>query len=228
MELDWLSTDVPVEQENNQAVVETKKRESSLQVVVRAEKRAATRKALKKAKRQSLTSLGLVAPKKDSFPDYWRRLTQDQRVYLDELVAAGFNKATALRAFAMKRGKKLERHKPLRWYNSTANKDYKMAYDLARDALVGDAVNPSNMLLAADNIMNQALEGTPVYDRAGALVGVEPQLDTALRANEQKMKATGMLRNDQGNTRVTVRLVNLAGSHGQTIIDAQAETVSPE
>lgn len=166
----------------------------------------------------------LLAQKRGSFPALWRQLQPRQRAYLEALVKAGFNKSRAIRVCAAK-GFKLERHTPLRWKNDPT---YAKVYETIENAVLGDAVNPATMLLQADEILHRALRGTKRYDKEGKYLGREPQLDTALRANEQKMKATGMLRGEEKNTRVTVRLVNLAGQEGQKIIDGQAVEVTTD
>lgn len=167
----------------------------------------------------------LPIPKKGSFPDLWRKLKPRQRLYLEQLVKAGFNKGRALKACAL-HGHKMDRHTALRWKNDPT---YAKAFEAIQTAVLGEAVNPATMLLQADEILHLAMKPKRVYTKDGRYTGTrERQLETALRANEQKMKATGMLRGDERSTRVTVRLVNLAGLDGQKIIDGQAVEVETE
>jgi hypothetical protein len=91
----------------------------------------------------------------------------------------------------------------------------------------GASIDRERLLLRAEEIAESALEPTPILYQGRPTGFYENSKETALRANEQLMKAAGMLKGDEKTQRVVVRVVNLAGPE-EPVAPKQAIEVAAE
>jgi hypothetical protein len=164
-----------------------------------------------------------VDPKKQSelLTECWARLEQRQQVYLKTLKQCGWNVRKTVRMLEGTPDAVSRTTVNMRWPD---NDDFAFVLKVMTATAVGDVVKRERLLLRADEIAEEALEPKPILHKGLPTGFYENQPDTALRANEQLMKATGLLRDAQQSTRVTVRLVNLAGPEHEAI-EGEAEVV---
>lgn len=151
----------------------------------------------------------------------WGRLTQQQQVYLKLLKQNGFNVRKTVRKMEGTPDAVSRTTVNFRW---AVEDDFALVLKIITTTAVGDIVKKERLLLRAEEIAEEALEPKPILHKGLPTGFYENQPDTALRANEQLMKATGVLRDAQQSTRVTVRLVNLAGPE-HDVIEGEAEVV---
>lgn len=151
----------------------------------------------------------------------WNVLTQQQQVYLKLLKQNGFNVRKTVRLMEDTPDKVSRTTVNFRW---AVEDDFAFVLKVMTTTAVGDVVKKERLLLRADEIAEEALEPKPILHKGLPTGFFENQPDTALRANEQLMKATGLLRDAQQSTRVTVRLVNLAGPE-HDVIEGEAEVL---
>lgn len=151
----------------------------------------------------------------------WNRLTQQQQVYLKLLKQNGFNVRKTVRKMEGTPDNVSRTTVNFRW---AVEDDFAFVLKVMTTTAVGEVVKKERLLLRADEIAEEALEPKPILHKGLPTGYEENHPDTALRANEQLMKATGLLRDAQQSTRVTVRLVNLAGPE-HDVIEGEAEVV---
>lgn len=151
----------------------------------------------------------------------WVRLSQQQQVFLKLLKQNGFNVRKTVRVMEGTADAVSRTTVNMRWLQED---DFAFVLKVMTTTAVGDVVKKERLLLRADEIAEEALEPKPILHKGLPTGFYENQPDTALRANEQLMKATGLLREGQQSTRVTVRLVNLAGPEAEAI-ESTAEVI---
>lgn len=135
----------------------------------------------------------------------WSKLTARQKVFLRAMQQTGFRVSAATKIvnelpdrFGKFNGKTAHR-----W--ARENEHYRLVLEAMKAEVAKQVTSRDDLLLRAHRIAEQAEDGEPVFgynkDRGGhEVIGYEKKLDTALRANEQLMKATKVLGNDnQGN-----------------------------
>lgn len=152
----------------------------------------------------------------------WGQLSQQQQVYLKLLKQNGFNARKTLRMLEGTPDRVSHSTLYMSWVHQD---DFAFVLKVMTTTAVGDVVKKERLLLRADEIAEEALEPTPILHKGLPTGFYENHKDTALRANEQLMKATGLLRDAQQSTRVTVRFVNLAGPEEASVIEAAAEVI---
>lgn len=164
-----------------------------------------------------------VDPKKQSelLMDSWNRLEPRKQVYLKTLKECGFNVRKTIRMLENTPDAVSRTTVNFRW---SQDDNFAFVLKVITATAVGDVIKKERLLLRADEIADEALEPKPILHKGLPTGFYENQPDTALRANEQLMKATGLLRDAQQSTRVTVRLVNLAGPE-HDVIEGEAEVV---
>lgn len=150
----------------------------------------------------------------------WRRLSQQRQVYLKLLKQNNFNVRKTVRLLEGTPDS-VSRSTVQGW---AYDDDFAFVLKVMTTTAVGDVVKKERLLLRADEIAEEALERKPILHKGLPTGFYENHPDTALRANEQLMKATGLLRDAQQSTRVTVRLVNLAGPE-HDVIEGEAEVI---
>lgn len=162
-------------------------------------------------------------PKKQSelLMDAWHRLEQRQQVFLKLLKQNNFNVRKTIRMLAGTVDSVARVTVNTSWYQQD---DFAFVLKVMTNTAVGDVVKKERLLLRADEIAEESLEPTPILHKGLPTGFYENHKDVALRANEQLMKATGLLREGQQSTRVTVRLVNLAGPEAD-VIEGEAEVI---
>jgi len=153
--------------------------------------------------------------------DCWHRLQPRQQVYLKTLKQCGFNVRKTVRTLENTPDAVSRTTVNFRW---SQDDNFAFVLQVMTATAVGDVIKRERLLLRADEIAEEALEPKPILHKGLPTGFYENQPDTALRANEQLMKATGLLRDAQQSTRVTVRLVNLAGPE-HDVIEGEAEVV---
>lgn len=139
-----------------------------------------------------------------AFAKAWRTLTKRQRLFLLALQRARFKHFTAVAATnrviasdpACEDRTKLGVGTPSRWARD--NEDYRLVLAALKADAMAQVTSREDLVLRAHRIAELAEEGEPVFgsDRDGdgqKIIGYEKKLDTALRANEQLMKATKVL-----------------------------------
>lgn len=151
----------------------------------------------------------------------WGHLSQQQQVFLKLLKQNGFNVRKTVRVMEGTPDAVSRTTVNMRWLQDD---DFAFVLKVMTTTAVGDVVKKERLLLRADEIAEEALEPKPILHKGLPTGFYENQPDTALRANEQLMKATGLLREGQQSTRVTVRLVNLAGPEAEAI-ESTAEVI---
>lgn len=150
----------------------------------------------------------------------WARLLPIQQLFLSLLKQNHLNVRKTVRAIEAS-GRRFSRSTERQWRTED---DYGFVLKTITAVSVGDVIKKERLLLRADEIAEEALEPKPILHKGLPTGFYENQPDTALRANEQLMKATGLLRDAQQSTRVTVRLVNLAGPEHE-VIESTAEVI---
>lgn len=153
--------------------------------------------------------------------DCWSRLSPQQQLYLKLLKQNGWNVRKTVRCMEGTPDAVSRTTVNFRW---PEDDDFAFVLKVMTHTAVGDVVKKERLLLRADEIAEEALEPKPILHKGLPTGFYENQPDTALRANEQLMKATGLLRDAQQSTRVTVRLVNLAGPE-HDVIEGEAEVI---
>jgi len=152
----------------------------------------------------------------------WRKLTKRQQVFLTLLRENRFNQRSTCRMLEHT-SDHVSRSSLRKWIDE--DEDFGFVMDVMKTVSSGASIDRERLILRAEEIAEESLEPTPILYQGAPTGFYENSKETALKANEQLMKVAGMLRSDEKSARVTVRLVNLAGSEGQQIIDAQAEVV---
>lgn len=152
----------------------------------------------------------------------WGRLTDQKKMFLSMLRENHFNIRKTVRALETT-NQSVSRTTVRRWVEE--DEDYAFVLNVMTAVEVGDVVKKERLLLRADEIADEALAPKPILFRGVPTGYHENHPDTALRANEQLMKATGLLRESAQSTRVVVRFVNLAGPEEADAIDVAAEVV---
>lgn len=153
--------------------------------------------------------------------DCWNSLDEKQKLFLSLLRQNHFNVRKTVRALE-NTSVRLSRTTVRQW--PELSDSYAFVLKVMTSTAVGDVVKKERLLLRADEIAEEALVPTPILHKGLPTGFYENHKDTALRANEQLMKATGLLREGQQSTRVTVRLVNLAGPEAEAI-EGEVEVV---
>jgi hypothetical protein len=156
----------------------------------------------------------------------WNKLNKKQKVYLTLLRENRFNQRATDRLLALTPDK-VSRTTVRNWIN--LNEDFAFVLKVMKTVEAGASIDRERLLLRAEEIADSALEPTPILYQGMPTGFYENYKDTALRANEQLMKAAGMLKGDEKTQRVVVRVVNLAGPEDPTppkqVIDVGAEVI---
>lgn len=161
------------------------------------------------------------AKRSELFANSWSSLDEEQRVFLLLLKEKRYNIAATCRTYVSS-GRTFSIGIYRRWLSDDA--DFVFVLKVMKSVAVRESVNKERLLLRAEEIADEALEPTPILHKGLPTGFYENHKDVALRANEQLMKATGLLREGQQSTRVTVRLVNLAGPETD-VIEGEAEVI---
>lgn len=152
----------------------------------------------------------------------WGKLSPRQQGVLYALRRNSFNVRATVRALA-DTSDKVAFNTIQAWKHQQA---FAFVFKLMQMIERNEVIDPDRLLLQADHIYQQAIEPQVVLDRDGKVVGhTQGDLGNALRANEQLMKATGMLKGDDKSARVTVRFVNLAGAEDAQAIEGEAQVI---
>lgn len=139
----------------------------------------------------------------------WNALTRKQQIFLDSLQKHSFNIRATCRVLE-RTNDKVARTSIANW--SRNNEDFKFCLKMLKAIKRKEVVDEETLLLRANDIAEQALTPKPILYQGKPTGFYENNLGHALSANEQLMKATGMLKGDKNDTRVMVRVVNLAGA----------------
>lgn len=149
----------------------------------------------------------------------WKKLDKRQKSFLTLLRENKFNERATIRLLSLT-SEKISRTTVRRWHESV---HYVFVLQVMKTVDAGASIDRERLLLRAEEIAEESLAPTPILYQGAPTGFYENHKDTALRANEQLMKAAGMLKGDEKTTRVTVRVVNLAGPEEDNVIDATAE-----
>ena len=96
-----------------------------------------------------------------------------------------------------------------------------------RQASYDTVIDKQRLVLRAHEIAEAAMTPKPILYQGAPTGYYEIQSTAALAANEQIMKATGLLKNAE-SVRVRVRIVNLAGPEDDKVIDGTAVELEAE
>ncbi|MGH8235395.1 MAG: hypothetical protein ACREXP_00045 [Steroidobacteraceae bacterium] len=151
----------------------------------------------------------------------WKKLNKKQRVYLTVLRENKFNQRATDRLLRLTTDF-VSRTTVRNWINE--NEDFVFVLKVMKTVAAGASIDRERLILRAEEIADEALDPTPILYQGAPTGFYENHKDTALRANEQLMKIGGHLRSDEKSTRVTVRVVNLAGPQDDAI-DVEAEVI---
>lgn len=147
--------------------------------------------------------------------EVWSTLTSPQQVFLNTWMHHGFNVRATCRALdGTPEG--VSRTTVSRW---TQEENFAFMQKIILAAKREELVSADALQLRADYIADLALEPKPILFKGIPTGYYEQELGVALSANEQLMKAKGMFKTDEQSTRVTVRIVNLAGADQEPAID---------
>lgn len=152
----------------------------------------------------------------------WDKLTTRQQIFLDSLKRHNFNIRETCRALE-KTNDKICRNTVTHW--NSGNENFAFVVKALKAIARKEIVDPETLILRANDIAEQALAPKPILHQGRATGFFENHLGQALAANEQLMKATGMLKGEKESTRVVVRVVNLAGMDEPEAIETTAEVI---
>jgi hypothetical protein len=150
-----------------------------------------------------------VKKNEDLLQQTWANLSTRQQMALHVLKQNRFNiraSARALKGTPDQVGKTTIEN----WVNG--NEEFALVFRLLKAMARESILDRDALVIRANRIAEEALEPKPILYQGFATGYFENQPDVALRANEQLLKVGGHLNSDENKTRVTVRLVNLAGS----------------
>lgn len=159
----------------------------------------------------ALVASSRVDADRREFARAWRCLTLRQRAYLRALQRNGFRHQAALKiannATAGTDERKISWYTPARW--AREDHEYRKVLAAIKSDAVAHVITKDDLLLRAHNIAELAMDGEEVFgvdkDNGGyKVIGHEKKLDTALRANEQLMKATKVLGGEERGQNGTV------------------------
>lgn len=151
---------------------------------------------------RSLARLRERVKEREEFANAWASLKPRQKMYLRALQQTGFSQTKALKILEESDGERINRGVATRWAKQNAN--FAFVLEALKIETARQVTTREDLLMRAHRIAEQAEEGEPVFgaDRETGLaqvIGYEKKLDTALRANEQLMKATKVLGGDVVN-----------------------------
>jgi hypothetical protein len=156
----------------------------------------------------------------------WRKLTKQQQVFLTLLRDNKFNESATVRVLDATPAR-VSRATVQRW--KSGNEDFAFVLKIVKTVAASASIDKERLLLRAEEIAESALEPTPILYQGRPTGFYENYKETALRANEQLMKASGMLKGDEKSQRVVVRVVNLAGPEDDAppkqVIEAGVEVI---
>lgn len=153
----------------------------------------------------------------------WKRLDKRQKIFLTLLRENKFNERATCRLLELTPDR-VPRSTVRLWHNE--DEDFAFCLKVMKTVAAGASIDRERLLLRAEEIADEALEPTPILYQGAPTGFYENHKDTALRANEQLMKAAGMLKGEDKSARVVVRVVNLAGPENENdkqVIDVAAE-----
>lgn len=154
-----------------------------------------------------------------------RRLKPLQRAYLRAYVAAGCTRASATRALNHRGFRLPDPSAVTRWFHKP---DFMIALDLLKKVYLDAAgIDPASVLLKAGQVYDAAVTPQQLYrvgrdadgNPVSVPVGESVDLGNAMRAVEFMGKVNKMTSSDEGGTRVTLNIVNIA--------DREARDVTP-
>lgn len=149
----------------------------------------------------------------------WARLTTKQKVFLSTWRECGFNARKAMRVLA-NTPNSVTKTTVINWQS---REDYDFVRRVLQSTAAGNVLEPEKLILRQDDIVEQLLEPTPILHQGIPTGFYENRAPAAAKANETLMKAAGILKGDDDKTRVTVRVVNLAGYETAAEVDVVAE-----
>jgi hypothetical protein len=154
----------------------------------------------------------------------WKVLDKRQQTFLTLCRENKFNERATIRLLELTQHK-ISRTTLRNW--KTGDADFIFVYKVMKTVEAGASIDRERLLLRAEEIAESSLEPTPILYQGQPTGFYENSKDTALRANEQLMKAAGMLKGEEKSQRVVVRVVNLAGPEepAKQVIDVAAEVI---
>lgn len=155
----------------------------------------------------------------------WKALTYDKQVFLTVLPHVKFNQTAALRQMR-REGFDTDRYTAHGWAKS--DEDFVALLDMMRAVRAGRILDKANLIIRQDSIVEQLLKPQPVLYQGAPTGFYENRAPAAASANETLMKAAGLLKGDQQSTRVTVRIVNLAGAPEAEVAPIEGEATVVE
>lgn len=137
----------------------------------------------------------------------WSRLSPKQKIFLSTWRECGYNARKAMRVLSSTEYK-VTHSTVANWQGED---DYAFVRAVLMQTASANVLEPEKLILRQDDIVEQLLEPTPVLHQGVATGFFEDRAPAAAKANEVLMRAVGILKGDEQRTRVTVRVVNLAG-----------------
>lgn len=149
----------------------------------------------------------------------WDRLMPKQQMFLQTMRACRWNERATVRALE-NTPHSISRNAVRYWHKQA---DYGFCMQVLRQDDAGAVLDKDKLLLRQDDIVEQLMTPTPILHQGAATGYFENRAPAASKANEVLMKAAGLLKNDEHQTRHVVRFVNLAGPEVETAIEVATE-----
>ena len=131
-----------------------------------------------------------------------------QRTYLRAYIAGGCNRSSATRALNARKMALPDSSVITRWFQRP---DFLRALDLMKKVYLDSAgLDPTSVMLKAGTVYDKAMTPQPVLYQGEPTGFEQVDLSSAMRSVEFLGKVHKMTSGDEGGTRVTLRVVNIA------------------
>lgn len=224
---DWLEDQDVIEQEHLQATSSVVTAEHFLELMQEGEFNPLAVEEVPLDEEFALT-LDMSAPDDIELPsnpleraalvdNTWRILNDRQKLYLRTLKHSGFDKSSAIRKLRMS-GDSVTRVTVMKWEQT--NKNFIFILKVMKIIARNEVIDRDRLLLRADFIAEEAMKPKAILHKGVATGHFENHPDVALRANEQLMKATGVLKEDARPVNEGPALIiQIVQSDGSNVID---------